>query len=172
MKKILLLLFSPLVFLCSLAQENNFVSDTTKIFYFSYPENWESEQNTKPDMLLQIMEKHDNDKDQYRENMSVVVEDFGDKNYSLKKYSEAAESSFLKYLKKPNVYKTEHLKLSGKDAKRIFIDGKIGKFKLSFVQYYIVFNRKAYIITYGFEEKKKEKYLLLLNEIMKSFRFK
>lgn len=172
MKKLIILFFIHFLVFKADAQSQTFKADSTNSFYISYPELWELEENTKPGVLLQLMEPNEDSKDLFQENFSVVLEKFLENNYSLKKYSEEAETTFLKYLTKPDVYQRESITIDGKEGNRIFIDAKIGKYKLSFVQYFIVFDRQAYIITFSFEVKKKTKYLPLLDEIMKTFRFK
>lgn len=172
MTKVLFLIFFNISYFNLSAQVDSLITDSNSVFKISYPATWESEENTKPNTLILLKEALENDNDYYQENFSVVLEEFTENNYSLKKYSELAEKSFTAYFKKSNVYKRESIELDGKKGNKLWIDAKLGKYKLSFVQYHIVFDRKAYVISYSMETKNKEKYLVILEQIMESFKFK
>ena len=130
-------------------------------FTLSYPSSWEKKEISGLTAFISPLE---NDKDLFRENVSVGSEDISPYPITLAEYIRISLDNWRKQTPEVKVLGRSKLKLDNKDA--TYVTCQTGNTKHR--QYYLLHNNVAYVLTYTAAKRRFESYLERAEKIIKS----
>lgn len=137
-------------------------------YSISYPQSWELSQNPKKGIEFILFTSLESEKDKFKENINLVIQDLTGRDLGLKAYSEISEAQIKNYLINAQILENKLIKKEVEYQKIIYA-GKLGDFQLKFEQYYFVIDKMAYILTFTSEETNFEKYKEEAEKILNTF---
>jgi hypothetical protein len=160
----------------------------TKKIYIKTPENWNilNEPNYSiqyPDsfdlvksgqfgMSFILLSKQTSEKDLFRENVNLLIQDLTSNNIDLDKYVEISEGQIKTMITEGKLIESKRLTDKNKEFQRVIYTGKQGQFDLKWQQFYWVVNNKAYVLTLTCEKNQYVNYVSVGEKIMKTFTIK
>ncbi len=137
-----------------------------------YPQKWEVDQSGTMGTTFILFSPLESDKDTFRENVNLVIQNLSGFNIDMKKFVDISEGQLKTMITKSNLIESRGIKSGTEEYHRMVYTGEQGALKLRFEQYYWVINDKAYIITFTCEQAAAGKYTDTGQAILKSFAFK
>ncbi len=178
MKKIPILLL-PFLFsnLITLGQttpktEKGWSTFSDKNYSVQYPDTWILDRNPQMGMSFVVLSKLSDPKDQFKENVNLLIQDLKGKNMTLKSYTELSEEQIATMVTNGKLIESKTRNENGSEFQKLIYTGDQGMYKLKFEQYYWVKNEKAYVLTLTCETSQFEKFKATGEKIMNSFKFK
>lgn len=144
-----------------------FYENTEFNFSLQYPSSWTAQEGFMGTTFL-TKSALENENDLFQENINIVIEDLTGLDFTLKKYTELSYAQLENVISDYSIISNEKTLFANTDAETIIFSGTQGKFKLKWLQVYLLYNDKAYIITYTAEETKFVKYLPFIISIITS----
>lgn len=145
---------------------------TQNNYTIQYPSNWELSQKGEMNTSFFIFSPFDSDKDIFRENVNLLIQDLSGKNIDLNKYVEISEKQIKSLITNSNISESIRLKKNDKQYHKIIYSGEQGAFKLMFIQYYWVIDNKAYVLTFTSKKDTYNSFKETANKILDSFELK
>lgn len=104
----------------------------------------------------------------FAENLNLVIQNLANMDIDLNKFVEISENQ----VKDSNgiLVESKRCKINGKDAHKLISEGQYNDFELKYMQYYLIENEKAYVLTYMAKKSHFDKYLDRMEAVMNSFR--
>ena len=119
-----------------------------KNYSIQYPPEWELNQSGQMGLDFILFSPLENAKDQFRENVNLVTEDVAGKNIDLNKYTKLCEEQIKTMITNSVLLDSKRIKVGDINYHRTIFTGVQGIYNLKFVQYYMVENEKAYVVTF------------------------
>lgn len=141
-------------------------------YSIQYPSTWELNQNRQMGTSLILFSPLENNEDQFRENVNLIIQDLKGQNIDLDKYSEISEGQVKTMITNSILTNSERIKNGNKEYHRLIYSGDQGIYHLKFEQYYWVENDKAYVLTFTCEQNKFSDYKEIGETILNTFSLK
>lgn len=178
MKKIPILLlsflFSTLITFSQTSPktEKGWSTFSDKNYSVQYPDTWVLYRAPKMGMSFVVLSQLTDPKDQFKENVNLLIQDLKGKNMDLKKYTELSEEQIATLVTNGKLIESKRRNENGSEFQKLIYTGDQGMYKLKFEQYYWVKNEKAFVLTLTCEASQFEKFKATGEKIMNSFKFK
>ena len=170
-----------LIVLCSgaselLAQETelnteNWMQVEGEGFRISFPPEWDFDQEGSMGTEFIIFSPPGSLQDKFRENLNLVVQDVADMDLSLQDYTELSVRQIETMLTDAEILSSSIGELNGTTYSDLVYKGSMGQMNLFFYQRYLLWNGKAYVLTFTTEQNTKKEYLPIGESLMASFHF-
>lgn len=140
-------------------------------YSIQYPSNWELNQNGQMGTSFILLSSLENNKDQFRENVNLIIQDLTGRNIDLDKYSEISEGQVKTMITNSKLIESKRIKNGNKEYHQLIYTGDQGEYHLKFDQYYWVENEKAYVLTLTCEQSAFLNFKEIGENILNSFLF-
>jgi hypothetical protein len=141
-------------------------------FSIEYPSTWELNKGGQMGTCFILFSPLDSEKDTFKENVNLMVQDLGKENIGLNRYTEISEGQIKTLLTNSDLIESKRIKKSNAEFHKLIYTGDQGVFHLKFEQYYWVIDAKAYVLTFTSEEEKFATYSETGEKILNSFSIK
>ncbi len=141
-------------------------------FSVQYPQDWELDDSGKMGTSFILFSAVASDKDSFRENVNLIIQDLTSLNLDLDKYVEISESQIKTMITDGKIMKSERITSGANQYHKVIYTGKQGDRKLQFEQYYWVINNEAYVLTLTCEKSQFSAYQEVGERILNSFQIK
>ena len=140
-------------------------------YSFAYPANWEENLDKTLGVEFIVLSPLSSAADKFKENINLVIQDLSKYDIDLDKYTELSVDQIKNMVTNSVLIESKRISKGGKndDFQRVIYSGDQGVFKLKFVQYYFVVDKKAYVLTFTSEQLEFDKYKEGAEETMNSF---
>jgi hypothetical protein len=138
-------------------------------FSLKYPSDWELNQSGQMGTTLILFSKLESPRDQFKENVNLIIQDFTGYTVDLKEYAKLSEDQIKTNISNSKILESKTVSTNSKSFHRILYTGDQGNYHLKFEQYYFVIDNKAYILTFTCEQKKFKKFREVGESILNSF---
>ncbi|MCA0133026.1 DcrB/PsbP domain-containing protein [Winogradskyella alexanderae] len=164
-----------LLLLASLAitAQENWKTLKKDAFAISYPDNWESsDQLSQPGMqFLLLSDESTMDGDKFREYINLTTESLNGQELTVEEYAKISLDQIMTQLPDSKIESNNATQLDGLATKEVvwsadFGNGNLLKFKQSI----LLFNGKAYILTFSSSTAEYDDYVKIADLIFQSFK--
>jgi hypothetical protein len=138
-------------------------------FSIQYPKTWELNQSGQMGTSFFLFSSLENDADDFKENVNLIIQDLSGQNIDLNKYTEISTDQIKTMITNSNMLESKRIKTQDEEYHKVIYTGDQGKYKLKFEQYYLIRNNKAYILTLTCEKEKFVNYTDDGESILNSF---
>ncbi len=143
-----------------------------KNYSIQYPSNWELDKSGQLGTSLFLFSPLENDKDQFKDNVNLIVQDLTGRNIDLDKFVEISEEQVKTMITNSTLIESTRMKNSAPEFHKMVYTGDQGIYNLKFEQYFWVINQQAYILTLTCEQAKFPDYKETGEKILNSFSLK
>ncbi|MEE9349779.1 MAG: hypothetical protein V3U80_07000 [Flavobacteriaceae bacterium] len=138
-------------------------------FHINYPKNWNLNENQGVELLL--FSKLTDEKDQFKENINLIIQDLSGHNITnLDDFVALSEKQILTMLKDVVITSSERVVEKDTNFQKVKYSGKMKNFNLTFIQYYWYIDSKAYVLTFTSETSQYNRFEKVAKQIMDSFK--
>jgi len=123
-------------------------------YTIKYPSTWELNQSGQMATSFIIFAPLESDKDKFKENVNLLVQDLTGYNLDLNKYTEISEGQVKTMVTNSALIESKRVKDDKAEYHKIIYTGDQGIFHLKFEQYYWIINNKAFVLTFTSEQDK------------------
>jgi hypothetical protein len=145
---------------------------TEKNYSIQYPPSWELNQSGQMGASFYLFSPLESNKDQFRENVNLLIQDLTGQNIDLDRFVEISEVQVKTMITNTGIFESQKIKNADSEFYKLVYSGDQGIFRLKFEQYCWVINQKAYILTLTCEENKFSDFKENGQNILNSFTFK
>lgn len=138
-------------------------------YTIQYPSNWELNQSGQMNTSFMLLSPLESDKDKFKENVNLIIQDLTGQNIDLNKYTEISEGQIKTMVTNANLIESKRIKNDNDEFHKIIYSGDQGIYQLQFEQYYWVFNNKAFVLTFTSEKDKFANLKEMGEKILNSF---
>lgn len=171
-KQTILLAFSFILTLISHGQNKDWHTFNKDNYSIEYPSNWELNESKRMGTIFILFSPSTSNKDQFRENINLIIQDLSDDNIDLKRYTEISENQIRTDIKNGKIIESKYMKDQDLEYHKIIYTGNQENRDLKFEQYYWVFEKKAYVLTLTCELSEFDNYKLTGEKILNSFKLR
>lgn len=164
-------LFIPLLF-ANITKAQEWKTLDENGYSIQYPSDWQLDNSGQMGTSFILFSALVSDKDQFKENVNLLVQDLTGYNLDLDKYVEISENQIKTMVTDGNLILSNRLNKGGKEFQKTMYTGSQGIFKLKFEQYYWVIGNKAYVLTLTCEQSQFDAYKETGEKILESFNLK
>jgi hypothetical protein len=154
-----------------------FAQDSTSFTHLNHagseidhPSSWSVDTSGQFGTSYLLMSGLESDQDQFRENMSFMIQDLAGMKLTLKKFTAISEGQLEKIFTDCKILTNETVKNDQGEHQVMIYTGKQGIYDLRFEQKFWVIDDKAYIITYTCEQAKYETFKAISEKMIGSFK--
>lgn len=141
-------------------------------FLIRYPNGFEVGKSSVPNVSFILLSRSTSSKDQFRENVNLMVQDMRGMEMDLNQFTQISENQVTNLLSKGKVLESKRVTTDSSEFHRLVYVGEQGDLRLIFVQHYWIIAGKAYILTFTGEATEFKKYDAVSQVMMHSFRIK
>ena len=141
-------------------------------FSVQYPSTWELDQSGQMGSSFILFSPLESEKDKFKENVNLLIQDLTGQNIDLNKYTEISEGQIKTMITNSALVESKRIKNGSDEYHKIIYSGDQGIFHLQFEQYYRVVNHKAYVLTFTTEKEKFAEFTETGEKILNSFKLK
>ena len=141
-------------------------------YSIEYPSTWELNKGGQMGTSFILFSPLDSEKDTFKENVNLMVQDLGKEKIDLNRYTENSEGQIKTLLTNSDLIESKRIKKSNAEFHKLIYTGDQGVFHLKFEQYYWVIDSKAYVLTFTCEKEKFAAYSETAKKILNSFNIK
>lgn len=138
-------------------------------YSIQYPDTFDLDKSGQMGMSFILLSRQNSQKDLFRENVNLLIQDLSGQNINLDKYVEISEGQIKTMITDGNLIESNRLTEKNMEFHRVIYTGKQEQYDLKWQQFYWVVNKKAYVLTLTCEVHQYDKYVSVGEEIMKSF---
>lgn len=141
-------------------------------YSIDYPKDWELSESGQMGTSFIIFSPLTSQKDRFRENVNLLIQDLTGYNLDLDGYVEISEAQIETMMTNGKIIESTRVTDNTLDYHKVVYTGKQGNLNLKFEQYYWVVRDKAFVLTLTCEENQFDEYKLKGEEILNSFKLK
>lgn len=143
-------------------------------YSIQYPPDWELDKSGKLGSTFFLFSPIENDADQFKENINLLIQDLRGSDITLDKFVEISEGEVKAMGAKATLLESKRMKNTSLEFHKMLYSAEQGQgmYRLQFEQYYWVIKERAYILTLTCEESKFSEYKERGEKILNSFSFK
>ncbi|MFY7787543.1 MAG: PsbP-related protein [Thermoflexibacteraceae bacterium] len=138
-------------------------------YSIQYPPDWELNQSGQMGTSFAIFSPLENDKDQFKENVNLLIQDLTAYKLNLNKYVEISEEQVEKMITNSALIESKRVKTEKGEYHKMIYTGEQGVFHLKFEQYFWIIDNKAFVLTFTSERDKFESFVAVGEKILNSF---
>jgi len=159
-------------YLSSYGQTKDWVTINKDRYSIDYPNDWEFNETEQMGTSFILFSPLTSEKDQFRENVNLLIQDLKGFNLDLDKYVEISISQIKTIIKNSKIIESKRVTNQTSNYQKVIYTGEQGNFDLKFEQYYWVVGEKAIVLTFSCEVNQFGAYQSVGEKILNSFRFK
>lgn len=146
-------------------------SDPKGRFTIGYPGDWKLEDKSES-AILQLTSPAEGDKDQFRQNVNLQIEDLGSST-TIEDYVKTNMDGVKDIVKGYREVSSMYFNRNGAKAYQIVYKGKYGEmtYDIQIRQLFCVSNGKGYVLTYVSKEDERDAFETTANKIFNSFKY-
>ena len=150
-------------------------TDTSKSIHFKdnykveFPKSWKLDTSRVMGTAFFIFAPLENQADNFRENINVIIQDLAGQNINLENYKTITDKQISDYASEPTIFESEIKKGLNKEYFRIVYAMIQGKLRLKITSVCFIKDDKAYLITFTTDFEKYDLYKKTGEEILSSF---
>ncbi len=148
---------------------NNWKTLDQPNYIIQYPSTWELNQNGQMGTSFFLFSALESDKDKFKENINLIIQDLSGLQIDLNKYIEITEGQIKTIVTNSNLIESKRMSNGNAEFHKIIYSGDQGVFQLKFEQYYWVVNNKAFVLTFTSEKDKYANFVETAEKILNSF---
>lgn len=141
-------------------------------FSIEYPSGWDLDQSGQMGTSFILFSPLESEKDAFRENVNLLIQDLTGYNIDLNSYTEISEQQIKTMVTNSTLFESKRVNNGNQEYHKIIYAGDQGIFRLKFEQYYWVISDKAYVLTLTCQEHKYEDFKAIGEKIINSFKLK
>lgn len=141
-------------------------------YQLNYPPDWEVNDDIGMGLSFAILSPLDDENDQFRENVGLVIQDLSGYGITLDQFAELSEGQIKTMITDSKILFNEKKTMNDTEYQKVIYTGKQGIYELKYEQYYWVINEKAYILTLTGSLNGFDQYQEVGEKIMNSFSVK
>ena len=142
---------------------------TADDYSIQYPKDWELNENGQMGTSFILFSALENDEDQFRENVNLIVQDLQGRSVDLDAFTEISEEQVKSMMTNCTLYESKRIKKGSQEYHKLIYSADQGAFSLKFEQRYWIENDKAYILTLTCEKTKFSSFQEVGEKILNSF---
>lgn len=167
---IISVLFSVLGFTTPLfGQKGSWVEFKKDNYQIEYPENWSLDTTKKTAADFIVFSPLTSDKDEFKENLNLVIQDLSGLNFDLDNFTALSEQQIQNYMEESELIENERLKKGDQEYQHLIYTAKNAGRVLRFEQYYWIIRDTAYVLSFTAELEQFEEYKNSSKRILDSF---
>jgi len=139
-------------------------------YFIQYPSDWNVDESGQMGASFFILSPLESDKDNFKENINLMIQNLKGQNIDLDKFTEISEAQIKAMVTNSAMVESKRIKNSRGDFHKIIYSGDQGIYHLKFEQYYWLINDQAYVLTFTSEQDKFDDFLATGEKILNSFR--
>lgn len=139
-------------------------------YSIDYPKDWELNESGQMGTSFILTSPLYSQKDQFKENVNLLVQDLTGYNLDLDRYVEISEGQIKTMITDAKIIESKRIPDQNLDYQKVIYTGKQGIYHLKFEQYYWVVGHKAFVLTLTCEEAQFNDYKLTGEKILNSFK--
>lgn len=141
-------------------------------YEIKYPKSWELNSNGMMGTKFILFSPVANEKDQFRENVNLIIQDLTGYNLTLNQYTEISVQQIKATFPGSEMTANEKLKGESFEFQKLIYTGKQGDFDLKFEQYFWIVDQEAFVLTLTCEVSEFDNYQFLGETILNTFKIK
>ncbi len=141
-------------------------------YSIQYPSTWDLNQSGQMNTSFILFSPLESDKDQFKENVNLLIQDLNGLNVDLNKFTEISESQIKTMVTNSKLIESKRIKNGLDEFQSIIYSGDQGIFHLQFMQHYWIINDKAFVLTFTSEKDKFAEFKDMSEKILNSFTLK
>ena len=138
-------------------------------YSIKYPDNWELNKSGQMGTSFILFSPLSFEKDQFKENVNLIIQDLTGHNLDLDKYVAISEGQITTMITDGEILENKRMTTNNLNYQKVIYTGKQGIFNLKFEQYYWIIENNAYILTLTCEESQFDNYQKTGEKILNSF---
>lgn len=123
-------------------------------YTIKYPSTWELNQSGQMGTSFFLFSPLESDKDNFKENVNLLVQDLTGYNLDLNEYTEISEGQINTLVTNSTLLESKRVNDGKGEYHKIIYTGDQGIFRLTFEQYFWVVNNKAFVLSFTCEQDK------------------
>jgi hypothetical protein len=169
--RLLIILLFISFYLTSQAQNSGWTPYYHRDFTIVYPSDWELDTSGQRNTALFLFTPLDDEKDAFRENINLLIQDLTQSPVNLDQYIKITEGQISSM---GNMYllKNERKKAGNRPFHHMVYTGDHAGLDLIFEQYIWVVNNEAFVLTFTCEERMRDRFKDAGQKVLNSFRLK
>jgi hypothetical protein len=171
MKIKLLVVFVFFTRLCAAQIDTSWSTFQSNNYKVSFPKTWRLDTSKAMGTEFYIFSPTEDEKDNFRENCNLIIQNLNDKNITLEKYKTISERQIKTVVAEPKLFYSSIKKTGNTKYYKIAYQMKQGKYKLMVTSLCFINNNLAYLISFTSEVAKYNLYKRNEKEILASFAF-
>lgn len=144
----------------------------TEEFSVEYPANWELNTSGIGNSIFGILSPSTDEKDTFRENVNLITQNLQGNPMTLDQYAKLSRKQILTMIEKSEILEDKRVKNNSSEYHMIVAKAVMNEIAMQIMQFYIIENEKAYVLTYTAIADQYEKFVKQGSDIMKSFKLK
>ncbi len=140
-------------------------------YQIQYPQLWTIDTSHQMATEFILFSPQTDSTDRFKENVNLIIQDFGDNIVSLDEFVVGTVRSLPTYFKNSQIFLNERKEKEGQAYHQFVYQGKLHNRDLKFEQYIWVLQNKSYILTLTCEQNQFDNYLEVGEQILNSFQF-
>jgi hypothetical protein len=163
------LIFLTFLLICCSSKDPDRYYNNKDDFSIKFPKEWENKEGFMGCSVISLSPK-ENDADQFRENVNVAVEQLpGEMN--LHDYIEKSIPNVAKVITDFQENEKGTTTINDNEAKWLIYSGRMGMINLKCKQYYMIHDKRGYVITCSAAPDSYVRYISTFEKIANSFEF-
>jgi hypothetical protein len=135
-----------------------------------YPADWTTDTSKSMGTDLIVLSPVEDSVDKFRENVVVMIQDLSGKNVTLEMFKQATEQQIATLVTNAKMYKSAIVKSEGVEQYEVQYQMEQGVFTLHISSVCFMKEEKAYILTFTSEFNKYERYRMVAEHLLKTFK--
>jgi PsbP-like protein len=137
-----------------------------------YPKDWQVRNISNPITgdIVEFISPKENNSDKFQERVAISVETKA--NFTLKEYTNLAKQDILKKTKNAQFTEESEEALAGNRSYKVVYTGSNEDLRIKNMDIWSLNNFQAYYVSYNAEKDKYDKYLPIVNDMVKSLQIK
>ena len=144
----------------------------TETYELKYPSNWTLDENGGFGVSFTILSNTTSEKDLFRENITLVIQDMSMLGVDFDNEVELSEADIKEIVKDCKILKNEMTERYGLRFQEVVFSGKESGMNLTFYQLYTTFENKMYVMGFTSLQNTFDEYEAIATEILHSFTIK
>ncbi len=141
-------------------------------YSIQYPLAWIIDTSRQFGSDLFLLSPNESEMDKFKENVNVMIQNLKGLNLDLDKFVQVSESQVKTYVTNGKVLESKRINQNGLEFHKLIYLGAQGVFSLKTEQYYFIKDEKAFVVTFVAEEDQFDKYIVIAEKMMQSFKIK
>jgi hypothetical protein len=141
-------------------------------YSIQYPQAWIIDTSKQFGSDLFLLSPHESEMDKFKENVNVMIQNLKGLNLDLDKFVQVSENQVTTYVTNGKVLESKRINQNGLEFHKLIYSGAQGVFSLKTEQYYFIKDEKAFVVTFVAEEDQFNKYIVIAEKMLNSFKIK